>query len=98
MTILVGVLCEDGAVIGSDSSVTLDHSGYNTIEQVCPDKLSIIGKRFIVAGTGSVGHFQRFCFVLENGLRDAITQNVEITAPAIELARQLAEHTKINFD
>ena len=33
MTILIGVLCKDGVVIGADSSATFDAGGIRTIEQ-----------------------------------------------------------------
>ena len=60
MTAIVGVLCRDGVVIGSDSSATsASASGLATIEQPT-NKLNIIGDRVIVAGSGEVGLKQRF--------------------------------------
>ena len=64
MTAIVGVLCRDGVVIGSDSSATFGSSnpGANpqpTIEQPT-SKLNIIGDRVVVAGSGEVGLSQRF--------------------------------------
>jgi 20S proteasome alpha/beta subunit len=60
VTSIVGVLCQDGAVIGTDSSATLGTSSYRTIEQPT-GKITILHDRYIVAGTGEVGLGQRFC-------------------------------------
>jgi 20S proteasome alpha/beta subunit len=63
MTFIVGIRCKDGIVIGADSSVTFGsgpHPAQRTIEQATDRKIEIIGDRVIVAGTGFVGHQQRF--------------------------------------
>lgn len=61
MTIIVGIRCTDGVVIGADSSVTFGPtSRQSTIEQSTDRKIEIIGDQVIVAGTGFVGHQQRF--------------------------------------
>ena len=54
MTILVGLLCKDGIVIGSDSSATFGTMQNRTIEQPT-DKIEIIDGKVIIAGTGQVG-------------------------------------------
>ena len=59
MTILVGLLCKDGIVIGSDSSATFGTMQNRTIEQPT-DKIEIIDSQVIIAGTGQVGLGQRF--------------------------------------
>jgi hypothetical protein len=63
MTILVGIRCKDGVVIGTDSSVTFGTMGGRTIEQAAR-KLEILEGCIIVAGTGQVGLGQRFCHQL----------------------------------
>lgn len=60
MTVLVGIRCKDGVVVGSDSSVTFGSMGGRTIEQAAR-KVEIIEDSMIVAGTGQVGLGQRFC-------------------------------------
>jgi ATP-dependent protease HslVU (ClpYQ) peptidase subunit len=60
MTILVGIRCTDGIVIGADSSATFVGVQNSTIEQPTNKKISVIYDQFIVAGTGAVGHHQRF--------------------------------------
>jgi 20S proteasome alpha/beta subunit len=64
VTAVVGVLCTDGVVVGTDSSVTFAHGQFRTIEQTA-EKLDVIGDSIIVAGTGSVGLGQRFCEVVK---------------------------------
>jgi len=64
MTAIVGIRCKDGVVIGADSSATFgDGRTLRTIEQQTAHKLDIIDDKLIVAGTGYVGHQQRFCEV-----------------------------------
>jgi hypothetical protein len=64
MTILVGLLCQDGVVIGTDSSATFAHGAMPTIEQQTK-KISIISDRVIVAGTGAIGLNQRFTAIAQ---------------------------------
>jgi hypothetical protein len=64
MTAIVGWLCKDGVVIGSDSAITFGTGNLFTIGQT-GDKISIIRDRIIVAGSGEVGHQQRFCDIVQ---------------------------------
>lgn len=67
MTAIVGIRCKDGVVIGADSSATFgDGGGRGVIEQSTSRKIEIIGESVIVAGTGAVGHMQRFTQVVQN--------------------------------
>ncbi len=66
MTVLVGILCKDGVVIGSDSSVTFGAAGGSTIEQRAR-KIEIIEGSIILAGTGQVGFGQRFHHQISQG-------------------------------
>lgn len=60
MTVLVGILCKDGIVVGADSSATFGpYPGHPTIEQEC-QKVFVVQNRIIIAGTGQVGAGQRF--------------------------------------
>lgn len=66
MTSIVGVICNDGVVIGTDSSATsVSAGGFKTSEHRTT-KIRVIGEQVIVAGTGSVGLGQRFCAVVES--------------------------------
>ncbi|MDB5474937.1 MAG: hypothetical protein JWP49_448 [Phenylobacterium sp.] len=59
MTVLVGVKCKDGVVIGADSMAT-STAGHQSLMQMSTDKLSVVGDRVIVASTGAAGLGQRF--------------------------------------
>lgn len=64
MTVIVGLLCEDGVVIGTDSSMTFSAGpSFRTIEQ-STKKIFVMGDDLIYAGTGQVGLGQRFNAVL----------------------------------
>ena len=61
MTVLVGILCDDGVIIGADSAETVVHgAAFRTIEFPGAIKIKIIGSSVITAATGSVGLAQRF--------------------------------------
>lgn len=64
MTAIVGVLCRDGLVIGTDSSATFTTGAVPTIEQPT-EKLHIYSGAVIVADTGQGGFGQRFGHIVE---------------------------------
>ena len=96
MTVLVGIRCTNGVVIGADSAVTFGISMQQpTIEQSHPNKISIINNQIILAGTGAIGHDQRFSHEIErlsklqkDGIRDC---------PVVEVGRRLAAIGINNF-
>jgi 20S proteasome alpha/beta subunit len=59
MTILVGVKCSDGIVIGADSIATSAAGHSPLIHLQSNNKIEIFGNSIIVAATGSVGFSQR---------------------------------------
>lgn len=69
MTAIVGVLCKDGVVIGTDSSATFSQGQIRTVEQPF-QKIEIIGDHIIVVGSGQVGLGQRFCEIVKNTWND----------------------------
>ena len=64
MTVLVGVKCTDGVVVGADSMATSTHGPAHLL-QTPTDKIQIIGEKVIIAGSGSVGLGQRFGHVVQ---------------------------------
>ena len=58
MTVIIGALCKDGIVVGSDSSATFVAGSLPTIEQPTK-KTFVIGDDIIFAGTGQCGLGQR---------------------------------------
>jgi hypothetical protein len=66
MTSIVGIRCTDGVVIGADSAASFSDGRHATIEQLTDQKIKIIGDSIIIAGTGYVGHMQRFTAAVEH--------------------------------
>jgi 20S proteasome alpha/beta subunit len=95
MTAIVGVLCRDGVVIGSDSASTSTTRsgpmGFKTIETPSK-KISIIDDQIIVSGSGEVGLHQRFCYIV-----DALSKQNRFSADPIEVATQIAQSTLQQF-
>jgi len=86
VTVLVGVRCRDGIVIGSDSSSTFAaHQGVRTIEQRT-QKIFIVEDKIIIAGTGEVGLGQRFTAAIADAYHKKAFANV---TSAEEFAKKL---------
>lgn len=64
MTIIVGVKCSDGVVIGADSVATSSTGAQNVMQIESNDKLKIFGGKVIVGATGAVGYTQRMHYHL----------------------------------
>ena len=72
MTSIVGILCKDGVVIGTDGAVTFVSDQIRTIVQPT-EKICIVSNDIIIAGTGSVGLGQRFCAIVEKAKKNYTT-------------------------
>jgi len=77
LTILVGILCKDGVVVGADSAATFHAGQTRTIEQVTK-KIEIVADRVIVATTGAGGLGQRFTAVVAQAWQDKVFTNKPI--------------------
>lgn len=58
MTLLIGVLCKGGVVIGADSAATMGSLGLHTVRQPVV-KVSVVDGRALMATSGPVGLGQR---------------------------------------
>ena len=95
MTLIVGILCSDGVVIGTDSAATFGPNERTpTISQFLQDKISIIDDRVIVAGTGAIGLGQRFTAITKQCWEDKALRNMT----AIKIGERLSHETIKNFD
>ena len=70
MTLVVGILCTDGVVIGTDSATTQVQGQLPTIEQPNREKIKIIDNKAIIGGTGAVGLGQRFEHLVQKCMKD----------------------------
>lgn len=93
MTLIVGIRCSDGVVIGSDSAVTFASGQQLTISQRSDEKISVIHDKAIVAGTGQVGLGQRFQSIVE---REVSTHEF-FKLSLIEKGKRLASATISDF-
>lgn len=84
MTVLVGVKCTDGVIIGADSAAT-SAAGNQHLLKTDTDKISIIDGQVILAGTGAMGLGQRFQAIVA----DAVSQNI-LAQPCIRFSCALA--------
>lgn len=92
MTVIVGILCSDGVVIGADGSATFAHGSTLTISQPV-HKLRVIANSVIVAGTGAVGLGQRFAHVVEKSW----DERVFTKQPAVEIGCDLSRRAMADF-
>lgn len=72
MTVLVGVRCSDGVVIGADSIATSAMGHVPLIQLISDPKVKIINNAVIVATTGPIGYAQR----LHSHVEAAVAGNV----------------------
>ncbi len=91
MTAIVGILCQNGVVLGTDSSATFGSGQIHTVEQPT-QKLKIIGDSIILAGTGQVGLGQRFEATVEKSWQDGIFNRT-----AMEIIEYLSRVTQQDF-
>ena len=104
MTILIGILCQDGVVVGTDSSTTFTAGQQTTIEQKCKKVEILCDGHVILAGTGGVGLGQRFSAIVENYFADRNNREKEFISIGRELSHrgihdfhETAAHNPVNF-
>ena len=70
MTLIVGIRCANGIVVGADGAATLGSMGTFTAQQKTVKKLSILQGRIVVGVAGAVGLGQRLRATLEQDFID----------------------------
>jgi hypothetical protein len=86
VTAIVSVLCKDGVVVGTDSSATFTDGTRPTIEQTT-EKVLLLRSHVILAGTGYIGHNQRFAELIEKSW----DERVFLTKHPMDVARHLSK-------
>lgn len=92
MTVLVGVRCKDGIVIGADSAATSSAGPQPLVRIQYPNKIAAVEGRVIVACTGSVGLAQRFIEQVQSAHNDKLFRK-----DCIPCASDLAGRTLKSF-
>jgi 20S proteasome alpha/beta subunit len=96
MTVIVGIKCQDGIVIGTDSSATFAvpfGQGQLPIIEQSTKKIEIIDNKIILAGTGAVGLGQRFQYQIEHGHKEKEFRGLD----AIPMARKMSQMALDDF-
>lgn len=91
MTLIVGIKCSDGIVVGADGAATFAAMGQPTIRQSVR-KLNIIQDRIIVGVSGSVGLGQRIVGEVERIWSDKKLTGKSITDAMPIIAEALRKH------
>jgi hypothetical protein len=91
LTVIVGVRCSDGIVIGADSAATQAAGNQHLMKMMC-DKIFIVANRVVVATTGSVGQAQRLQSVIEAQYANKLFGKDSVTAAPL-----LTRESLMNF-
>lgn len=78
MTVLVGVRCTDGVVIGADGVATSAAGASRLMQVRSNDKIRIFDNRIICAATGAVGLSQRLMVHVEAALNGGVFANLPL--------------------
>ncbi len=76
MTVLVGVRCSDGIVIGSDSAATLAMGAIPLLHLRSDNKIHIFQGNIVIAATGAVGLYQRLMHHIEDAIKGGVFKNL----------------------
>jgi hypothetical protein len=76
MTVIVGVKCTDGIVIGADSAATSSNGVIPLMQVESNDKIRIFGSNVIVACTGSIGYAQRLYDHVDSAVKGKVFTNL----------------------
>jgi Proteasome subunit len=76
VTVLVGVRCSDGVVIGADSIATSAMGQFPLIHLESNPKITIFGNAVIMATTGSVGYAQRLHNHIDLAVKGDVFRNL----------------------
>jgi len=100
MTAIVGVLCRDGVIIGTDEAYTLTtytpKGPASVIEQLSKNKIEIIENSIILAGTGEVGLNQRFSEIIKRAYDNKLFSGSG-KASHLEIAKELSKQAIEDF-
>ncbi|MDE0671456.1 MAG: hypothetical protein OXH72_06925 [Caldilineaceae bacterium] len=90
MTLLVGILCTDGVVIGSDSAATLGSGVLQTPVQ----KVYVVSDSILVASAGKVGLGQRFRQEVAQAANDDQFRALELVDQGVSLSERGLQNFK----
>jgi Proteasome subunit len=89
MTIIVGVRCTDGIVVGTDSVATSAMGPNPLVHLQSNSKIQIFPENVIVAATGAVGFTQRLYLHVEAAIKGQVFRNMSSMDCATNIAKRL---------
>lgn len=89
MTVIVGVRCSDGVVIGADSVATSAHGTQPLIHLPSNSKIQIFQNCVIVAATGAVGYSQRLTEHIEAAIAGGVFNNMNWRECTTNISRRV---------
>jgi hypothetical protein len=93
VTVLVGVRCTDGIVIGADSAATSAAGQQPLVSFPLADKIQIVGDRVIYAITGAVGLGQRVGAII----KDAHDNKNHFRKPCMDCCKEITKAVIADF-
>ena len=87
MTLIVGIRCQDGVVLGADQAATLGTLGRDTVAQSTPHKVEIVGDKALIATSGPVGLGQ----IVKGEFAKALTSKKGFRGETWEVTGQIRE-------
>src|ERR1700687_3890450 len=91
MTLIVGLKCSDGVVVGADGISTFGNAAGHTIRQVTT-KLEVIADKVVIGVSGSVGLAQRFKSEVEDLYADRKFIDKTMIQAGVLLGDRFKEH------
>jgi hypothetical protein len=88
VTVLVGVRCSDGVVIGADSIATASMGQFPLIQVEADPKIRIFNDAVILATTGAVGYTQRLHFHVEAAIKGNVFNNFTAREATINISKR----------
>ncbi len=88
MTVLVGVRCSDGVVIGADSIATASMGHFPLIHLEADPKIQICKDAVIVATTGAVGYSQRLNSLIEAAAKGNVFANLSAREATTNISKK----------
>lgn len=88
MTVLVGVRCSDGVVIGADGIATSAMGAFPLMHMEADPKIRIFGSRVIIATSGPLGYAQRLDDLIAAAEKGGVFNNLNAREAASNISKR----------
>jgi len=97
VTVLVGVRCSDGVVIGCDSVATSSAGQFPVMHIPYASKIRIFAGNIIVAASGPIGHCQRLHNHVEDAISGGVFRNLSLREATTNISRRVLTDFQSSF-